>query len=185
MPEKSGIEARLCVRPSAWGRGAASCPKASGAAAAAHIPMKKCRSAFMFPSLLMICLCSWAIGNLERIAAGLKHLERNPVMLSHFSESWPGLSRPSTSCLLSLTAKDVDARDKRGHDAGASVLWSLQPPSPLEPQNWQDRAEHNQRQAELIAPGPIELRHILEIHSIDARHQGRRHADDPNNRQDS
>ncbi len=74
MPEKSGIEARLCVRPSAWGRGAASCPKASGAAAAAHIPMKKCRSTFMFPSLLMICLCSWAIGNLERIAAGLKHL---------------------------------------------------------------------------------------------------------------
>src|SRR5262249_40033966 len=28
--------------------------------------------------------------------------------------SWPGLSRPSTS--LTLCRKDVDARDKRGHD---------------------------------------------------------------------
>src|SRR5258708_6708831 len=32
-------------------------------------------------------------------------------------ESWPGLSRPSTSCLLELRKKGVDARDKRGHDA--------------------------------------------------------------------
>src|SRR6266853_2634040 len=32
--------------------------------------------------------------------------------------SWPGSSRPSTSCLLRLNKKDVDARDKRGHDGG-------------------------------------------------------------------
>src|SRR5258707_15427059 len=32
-------------------------------------------------------------------------------------ESWPGLSRPSTSCSLELRKKGVDARDKRGHDA--------------------------------------------------------------------
>ena len=35
---------------------------------------------------------------------------------SSFWESWPGLSRPSTSYLLSYRKKDVDARDKRGHD---------------------------------------------------------------------
>jgi len=33
------------------------------------------------------------------------------------SESWPGLSRPSTSFELKARKKDVDARDKRGHDA--------------------------------------------------------------------
>jgi hypothetical protein len=33
-------------------------------------------------------------------------------------ESRPGLSRPSTPCLLICRKKDVDARDKRGHDAG-------------------------------------------------------------------
>jgi hypothetical protein len=31
------------------------------------------------------------------------------------SSSWPGLSRPSTS-LRPRKKKDVDARDKRGHD---------------------------------------------------------------------
>jgi mono/diheme cytochrome c family protein len=35
--------------------------------------------------------------------------------------SWPGLSRPSTPCLLTLGEKDVDARDKRGHDAAAML----------------------------------------------------------------
>jgi hypothetical protein len=30
--------------------------------------------------------------------------------------SWPGLSRPSTSC-FEWRKEDVDARDKRGHDA--------------------------------------------------------------------
>src|SRR5260370_5332164 len=33
------------------------------------------------------------------------------------SSSWPGLSRPSTPCLLKLPKKGVDARDKRGHDS--------------------------------------------------------------------
>jgi hypothetical protein len=31
--------------------------------------------------------------------------------------SWPGLSRPSTPCFSSAAKEDVDARDKRGHDA--------------------------------------------------------------------
>jgi hypothetical protein len=35
-----------------------------------------------------------------------------------FRESWPGLSRPSTPCVLDCWKKDVDARDKRGHDGG-------------------------------------------------------------------
>jgi len=43
--------------------------------------------------------------------------ERVLVMLNHRSySSWPGLSRPSTPCLLSSRKQDVDARDKRGHD---------------------------------------------------------------------
>jgi len=33
------------------------------------------------------------------------------------SPSWPGLSRPSTFCLLNLS-KDVDTRDERGYDGG-------------------------------------------------------------------
>jgi hypothetical protein len=37
------------------------------------------------------------------------------------SESWPGLSRPSTSFWLKARKKDVDARDKRGHDAGEVI----------------------------------------------------------------
>ena len=39
-----------------------------------------------------------------------------PVISEH-SESWPGLSRPSTSSLQSRRKQDVDARDNRGHDA--------------------------------------------------------------------
>ena len=47
------------------------------------------------------------------------HSERVPLVLSHFfRESWPGLSRASTPCLLSRRKEDVDARDKRGHDGG-------------------------------------------------------------------
>src|SRR6478672_8298290 len=38
------------------------------------------------------------------------------------SSSWPGLSRPSTSCLLADSFKDVDARDKPGHDDEESFL---------------------------------------------------------------
>jgi hypothetical protein len=32
-------------------------------------------------------------------------------MLSYSPESWPGLSRPSTSCSVSGSKKDVDARE--------------------------------------------------------------------------
>src|SRR5262249_42676156 len=35
-----------------------------------------------------------------------------------FGSSWPGLSRPSTSW---LRQKDVDARDRRGHEGGEFV----------------------------------------------------------------
>jgi uncharacterized membrane protein len=37
-------------------------------------------------------------------------------MTSHQSPSWPGSTRPSTSCLVQVREKDVDARDKPGHD---------------------------------------------------------------------
>ncbi|HEV7880392.1 hypothetical protein [Bradyrhizobium sp.] len=36
--------------------------------------------------------------------------------------SWPGSSRPSTSFLRQLPKKDVDARDKPGHDDLNSIL---------------------------------------------------------------
>jgi hypothetical protein len=39
-------------------------------------------------------------------------------MSNHSTESWPGLSRPSTSCLPKRRKKGVDARDERGHDDG-------------------------------------------------------------------
>jgi hypothetical protein len=45
--------------------------------------------------------------------------------------SWPGLTRPSTPCLEQIK-KDVDARDKRGHD-GASRLLRLNPGSSRSP----------------------------------------------------
>src|SRR5260370_689717 len=35
-----------------------------------------------------------------------------------YRDSWRGLSGPSTPCWLRGREKDVDARDKRGHDAG-------------------------------------------------------------------
>src|SRR5712692_5437674 len=50
-------------------------------------------------------------------ALASRSLERVPVISNHFfRESWPGLSRPSTPCLLSRCKTDVDARHKRGHD---------------------------------------------------------------------
>src|SRR5713226_4505506 len=60
-------------------------------------------------------------------------LECVPVIANHFPESWPGLSRPSTSCLLKSRKKDVDAREDgvpaalrggeslRGHDGGGAM----------------------------------------------------------------
>ena len=45
-------------------------------------------------------------------------LERVPVMLNHYSASWPGLSRPSVSFPLKAHKENVNARDNRGHDAG-------------------------------------------------------------------
>src|SRR5712671_3929360 len=48
-------------------------------------------------------------------------LERVRIILTTSPESWPGLSRPSTSRLLRRRKKDVDARDKRGHDGGGVI----------------------------------------------------------------
>ena len=42
-------------------------------------------------------------------------------------ESWPGLSRPSTSYLLRRRKKDVDARDKREHDGGEVIRSHREP----------------------------------------------------------
>jgi hypothetical protein len=42
-------------------------------------------------------------------------------------ESWPGLSRPSTPFLLRAREKDVDARDKRGHDSRGVIALHRNP----------------------------------------------------------
>jgi hypothetical protein len=47
-------------------------------------------------------------------------LDRIPIRSKHL-ESWPGLSRPSTSSLQNRRKQDVDARDKRGHDAESVI----------------------------------------------------------------
>jgi hypothetical protein len=57
------------------------------------------------------------IESLRGYAAPLSSLARVPVVLNNYPESWPGLSRPSTPFRLKISKKDVDARDKRGHDA--------------------------------------------------------------------
>src|SRR5260370_21472201 len=50
------------------------------------------------------------------------------------SSSWPGLSRPSTPCLLKLPKKGVDARDKRGHDSEVVAVDGWGPsPGPVSP----------------------------------------------------
>src|SRR6266852_752306 len=72
MPEKSGMDAAFCVPPPV-GRGTTSCPKASGAAAAANIPMKKCRSTFMLPSPVDDSSVLVPIGNLQRISVRWNH----------------------------------------------------------------------------------------------------------------
>jgi uncharacterized protein YbjT (DUF2867 family) len=42
---------------------------------------------------------------------------RKQGLPSRIEASWPGLSRPSTSCFsVARAKKDVDARDERGHD---------------------------------------------------------------------
>jgi protein ImuA len=61
-------------------------------------------------------------GALHEIAAPAEsHCAATTGFALGLSSSWPGLSRPSTSCLLALP-KVVDARHKAGHD-GRSILW--------------------------------------------------------------
>src|SRR5258708_781309 len=70
--------------------------------------------------LLMTALPA-AVGLVERAWSAI----RSYRLL--YLESWPGLSRPSTP--LKARKKDVDARDKRGHDAG-EVIRSRKPDVP-------------------------------------------------------
>src|ERR1700756_4209395 len=70
-------------------------------------------------------------------------------------------------------------------DIAACVEKELQPPAPLEPQDWQDGAQRDERQAELVTPRPVKLRHVFEVHSIDARYEGWWNANDRYDRQDS
>jgi len=49
------------------------------------------------------------------------HLERVPVMLSHFSGVMAGLVPAIHALLADTRQENVDARDKRGHDGGEVV----------------------------------------------------------------
>ena len=46
------------------------------------------------------------------------------LLVGRFNSSWPGLSRPSTSC-LSLRGRDVDARHKAGHDGREALRFKF------------------------------------------------------------
>ena len=59
----------------------------------------------------------FARGGVEGEGVEGEELDRIPFTSEHL-ESWPGLSRPSTSSFQNRREQDVDARDKRGHDAG-------------------------------------------------------------------
>ena len=52
-----------------------------------------------------------------------------------------------------------------------------EPAPPFEPDQRNDRAEHDHCDAERIAPRPVQFRHELEIHAVDAGDHGRRNAD--------
>src|ERR1041384_1281229 len=54
------------------------------------------------------------------------------------------------------------------------------PPAPLEPDDRQHRAEHDHGKPERIAPGPVQLRHELEVHAVDAGDHSRRNANHRN-----
>src|SRR5208337_1274344 len=54
----------------------------------------------------------------------------------------------------------------------------LEPALHLEPDEGNDGAEEDHRPAVLITPSPVVFRHVLEVHAIDSRHQGRWDADD-------
>ncbi|MBV8889076.1 MAG: DNA polymerase Y family protein [Alphaproteobacteria bacterium] len=73
------------------------------------------------------------LASLSRLEARESHLPERAshrVGVSENSEpSWPGLTRPSTSCNRHRK-KGVDARDKPGHDPSGSVQ-ALKPPRPV------------------------------------------------------
>ena len=73
----------------------------------------------------------WTLGSNSRARTGpvaaaflpqrLKAHYSSLVIIAAYSESWPGLSRPSTPYSLRRSKKDVDARDKRGHDGEKAI----------------------------------------------------------------
>jgi DNA-binding transcriptional LysR family regulator len=103
----------LFLRPGA-------CPDVSDASRShcRHVRCKLWRMPFSIGALIRLALAgegiAWLPATILSVCSTLEHI---PLILNHLPESWPGLSRPSTSCLLKRRNKDVDARDKRGHDA--------------------------------------------------------------------
>src|ERR1700690_4561098 len=62
--------------------------------------------------------------------------------------------------------------------ADRAPIGRLEPAFHLEPDQGNEGAEDDHRPAILVAPGPVVFRHVLEVHAIDSRHQGRGDADD-------
>src|SRR5207253_718242 len=61
---------------------------------------------------------------------------------------------------------------------------TLEPAAPLEPDERNDRAERDHDEAEGITPRPVQLRHDLEIHAVNAGNDRRRNAHNRNDSQD-
>ena len=61
-------------------------------------------------------------------------------------------------------------------------LYPLQPAFPLEINIRQSRRDDHQDDRQGIADGPAELGHVVEVHAVDARDQGRRHQGDARHR---
>ena len=89
---------------------------------------RRCRSSFC-PTTGRRRICSTARG----WRSGFGRKRRNwDLDFENAKPSWPGLSRPSTSC-WTAKKKDVDARDKPGHDKNMEFACTslLSPAKPI------------------------------------------------------
>src|SRR5579883_3189483 len=99
------------------------------------------------------------------------------VMAQSLSLSWTGLSRPSTSCLLTRRKKDVDARI-RGHDGG--WVCRVEPSSQLSEQALRPDPQHCDEQPVddhvLVDRPELEARERLDEPDQEAGDHRARHA---------
>ena len=94
-----------------WSSGPASHGQSSG---------KACREQVMTrqPAEEKRITVAWPMPRLAPVRSSVRRGVLAEVTINGFSHSpsWPGLSRPSTSCFVAIPKEDVDARHKAGHD---------------------------------------------------------------------